>query len=232
MSIRDIFEDEKYCFATTIGTTMCFKASRFGWYYETCPSGKSSNKSARKTFQCDCGVKDVEPVTKFKIKVEVEYGSHKGTFVFWDKDSLPYTKATDIELRQIMAQAGEDNPKIWPVHLDILLKRDMAFHIKYQSTYEQFSIVTILNGGNVYNRLKSYLTPHEIPLTGDQCLSAQPSSTVNQTGSPSASSSSTPPKRVVATTSVNDAFDDPYITPKQSTTKAKPGKKVKHLKKE
>ncbi|XP_058748089.1 uncharacterized protein LOC131620919 isoform X2 [Vicia villosa] len=60
-----------------------------------------------------------------------------------------------------MIVAGEDNPKIWPAHVDVLLNRDMAFRIKYQSSYQQFSIVTILDEDNVFNKLKNYLTPDE-----------------------------------------------------------------------
>ncbi|CAI8612127.1 unnamed protein product [Vicia faba] len=121
---------KKDCFAITVGTAKHFKASKFGWYFKSCLGFKSSNKSLSEKFKCDCGVKDVKPVTKFKIEVKVEYDNHKGTFVFWDKDYIPCTKMIAKELRQLM-KAGEDNPKIWPAHLDILLNKDMAFRIKY-----------------------------------------------------------------------------------------------------
>ncbi|XP_058767596.1 uncharacterized protein LOC131641313 [Vicia villosa] len=100
------------CFTTTIGTIKRFKAYKFGWYFESCSGCKSSNKSHGEKFECACGVADVEPVTKFKLEVEVEYDNHKGTFVFWDKDCIPYTKMNAKELRQIMKAVGEDNPKI------------------------------------------------------------------------------------------------------------------------
>ncbi|XP_058734503.1 uncharacterized protein LOC131606285 [Vicia villosa] len=133
-SIRAVSKFGRDCFATTIGTTTGFNASRFGWYFE-------SN-----------GNTDAERVTKFKLEVEVEYDNHKGIFVFWDKDAIPYTKHTATELREIMKKAGEDNPKIWPTHLDALLNRQMVFRIKYQSQFRRFSIVKILNEDGLYNK--------------------------------------------------------------------------------
>ncbi|XP_058775828.1 uncharacterized protein LOC131650113 [Vicia villosa] len=221
-TIRDIFEGGKDCFATTIGTTKRFKASRFGW---------------------------------FKIEVEVEYDGFDGTFVFWDKDCVPYTKLSAKELRLLMIANGEDNPKIWPAQVDILLNKEMAFRIKFQSSYKQFSIVTILNEDNVYNKLKSYLTPYEhtsnapvleisnsdlndnptepiMTLSAEASISPQPSSAANHAWSPSASSSSTPAKRGAITTSVNEMIEAEDLTPKQSATKAKTGRNIKLIKKE
>ncbi|CAI8616624.1 unnamed protein product [Vicia faba] len=204
-SIREIYEGGKDCYATTIGTTLCFKASKFGWYFESCPGCKSSNKSQGSIFHCDCGVKDVEPVLnyRFKIEIEVEYDSHKGTFVFLDKDCKPYTKMTAKELRQLMKEAGEDNPKIWPAHLDNLLNREMEFRINK-------SLMHLL-----------WISPVK-----SQCRS--PTNLL----CPTTSSSSTPAKRIAITTSVNNLLEAEDLTPKQSVTKGKPGRKMKHLKKE
>ncbi|XP_058774762.1 uncharacterized protein LOC131649033 [Vicia villosa] len=143
-SVRAISEFGKDCYATTIGTTLGFNASKFGWYFET----------TRNT--------EAETVTKFKLEVEVEYDNHKGIFVFWDKDCIPYTKMTAKELREVMKAAGEDNPKIWPTHLDVLLNRKLVFRIKYQSQYQRFSIVKILNEDGLYDKFHNYLTPDEV----------------------------------------------------------------------
>ncbi|XP_058726001.1 uncharacterized protein LOC131597313 [Vicia villosa] len=246
-TIRDIYEGEKDCFATTIGTTKRFKASRFGWFFESCPGCKISIKSVGGKVECHCGIKDVEPITKFKIEVEVEYDGFNGTFVFWDKDCVPYTKLSAKELRKLMIANGEDNPKIWPAQVDNLLNKEMAFRIKFQSSYKQYSIVTILNEDNVYNKLKGYLTPDEehtsnahvleisnsdpnheptepiMTLSAQASISPQPSS---------ASSGSTPAKRGAISTSVNELIDAEDLTPKQSATKAKTARKIKHIKKE
>ncbi|XP_058744297.1 uncharacterized protein LOC131616858 [Vicia villosa] len=64
-SIRAIYEGRKDCFATTIGTTKRFRASKFGWYFESCPGCKASNKSQGENFECPCGITNVEPATKF-----------------------------------------------------------------------------------------------------------------------------------------------------------------------
>ncbi|XP_058732947.1 uncharacterized protein LOC131604532 [Vicia villosa] len=231
-SIRAVSKFRRDCFATTIGITTGFNASRSGWYFE-------SN-----------GNTDAERVTKFKLEIEVEYDNHKGIFVFWDKDVIQYTKHTATELREIMKKAGEDNPKIWPTHLDALLNRQMVFRIKYQSQFRRFSIVKILNEDGLYNKLDTYLTTNEVTTAADLELDttspslnpnqltqscepssvALPDSATNHKGSPSASCSSTPAKRVATSTSINELIQAEELTPKQSATKSKNGKKTKQLK--
>ncbi|XP_058783238.1 uncharacterized protein LOC131657905 [Vicia villosa] len=233
-SVRAISDLGKDCYATTIGTTIGFNASRFGWYFES------------------TGNTEPEPVTKFKLEVEVEYENHKGIFVFWDKDCIPFTKLTAKELREVMKAAGEDNPKIWPTHLDVLLNMKLVFRIKYQAQYQRFSIVKILNEDGLYNKFHNYLTPDENTtndevvemdttspnLTPNQVTKISEPSTgaqppyANHSGSPTASSSSTPAKRIATSSSVNDAIQSEELTPKQSATKPKTGKKTKHIKKE
>ncbi|XP_058784047.1 uncharacterized protein LOC131658810 [Vicia villosa] len=189
----------------------------------------------------------------FKLEVDVEYDGYKGVFVFWDKDIIPYTKLTAKELREVMKKAGEDNPKIWPTHLNVLLNRKLAFRIKYQLQYQRFSIVKILHDDDLYDKFHNYLTPDEnkpnaavmeidttsptinpnkeLTQTSEQSIGAIPDSGAQHEGSPSASSS-TPTKRVATSTSVNELFDQDELTPKQSATKAKTGKKTKHIKKD
>ncbi|XP_058746517.1 uncharacterized protein LOC131619441 [Vicia villosa] len=236
-SIQAISDLGKDCYATTIGTTVGLRASKNGWYFESC-TGSSGNANS-------------EPVTKFKVEVEVVYDGHKGIFVFWDKDCIPYTKLTAKEIREVMKTAGEDNPKIWPAQLDVLLNRELAFRIKYQSQYRQFSVVKILNEEDLYNKFHNYLTTNQNPTnppvlenstnapntnqasqTSEQSLCARADSAANHTSSPEASSNTTPAKRIAMSTSVNDIILAEELTPKQSATKPKPGKKIKHLKKE
>ncbi|XP_058746000.1 uncharacterized protein LOC131618861 [Vicia villosa] len=238
-SIHAIAALAKDSFATTIGTTVGFKASKNGWYFES--------------YAWSSGNTDPEPVSKFKVEVEVVYGEHNGTFVFWDKDCIPFTKLTARELREVMKEAGEDNPKIWPAHLDVLLNKQFVFRVKYQQQYRQFSIVKILNEEGLYEKFDNYLTPDEtmppqtiletsttapiripnqLTQTSEQSIGAEPYSAANPTWSPEASSNSTPAKRGSESTSVNDIIQAEEITPKQSATKAKTGKKLKHLKKE
>ncbi|XP_058753370.1 uncharacterized protein LOC131626566 [Vicia villosa] len=266
-SIKAISDLGKDCYATTIGTTVSLRASKNGWYFESC-TGSSGNANP-------------EPVTKFKVEVEVVYDGHKGIFVFWDKDCIPYTKLNAKEIREVMKTvsltvpnnfhsyvqficlaiinyisccyqwAGEDNPKIWPAQLDVLLNRELAFRIKYQSQYRQFSVVKILNEEDLYNKFHNYLTTNQNPInppvlanstnahntnqasqTCEQSLCARADSATNHTSSPEASSNATLAKRIAMSTSVNDIILTEELTPKQSATKPKPGKKTKHLKKE
>ncbi|XP_058773569.1 uncharacterized protein LOC131647732 [Vicia villosa] len=149
-----------------------------------------------------------------------------------------------------MKKAGEDNPKIWPTHLDAMLNRQMVFRIKYQSQFCRFSIVKILNEEGLYDKFDTYLKANEATIAADlEVDTASPSLTPNQgtqnmepsivalpdegnnqKGSPSASCGSTPAKRVAASTSFNELIQAEVITPKQSATKPKNGKKTKQLK--
>ncbi|XP_058782843.1 uncharacterized protein LOC131657463 [Vicia villosa] len=238
-TIQSISELGKDSYATTIGTTVGFKASKNGWYFESY-AGSSGNT-------------DPDPVIKFKVEVEVVYANHYGTFVFWDKDCIPFTKKSAKELRGIMKEAGEDNPKIWPAHLDVLLNKQFVFRVKYQKQFQQFSIVKILDEDGLYAKFDKYLTPDEsmpsdpvlendatapilnpnqLTQTSEQSICAEHYSAANLAWSPEASSNSTPAKRVSDSASFNDLIQPEEITPKQSATKAKTGKKIKHLKKE
>ncbi|XP_058775181.1 uncharacterized protein LOC131649434 [Vicia villosa] len=87
-SIQAISDLGKDYYATTIGTTVGLRASKNGWYFESC-TGSSGNANPK-------------PVTKFKVEVEVVYDGHKAIFVFWDKDCIPYTKLTAKEIREVM----------------------------------------------------------------------------------------------------------------------------------
>ncbi|KAL5055863.1 hypothetical protein RYX36_036545, partial [Vicia faba] len=51
---------------------------------------------------------ELRMLNPFKIEIEVEYDSHKGTFVFLDKDCKPCTKMTAKELRQLMKEQISD----------------------------------------------------------------------------------------------------------------------------
>ncbi|XP_058749794.1 uncharacterized protein LOC131622767 [Vicia villosa] len=165
------------CFATTIGTTTGFNPSKFGWYFES------------------SGNNDAERVTKFKLEVEVEYDNHKGIFVFWDKDCIPFTKLTAQEIREIMKKGA--NAAVMDVEI-----------------------------------ASPALIPNQLTQTCEPSIVAEPDSTATHTGSPSASCNSTPAKRDIMSTSINDVIQFEELTPKQPATKGTKGKKTKQLKKD
>ncbi|KAL5082403.1 hypothetical protein RYX36_010824 [Vicia faba] len=89
-SLCEIYEGEKDCYATTIGTTKRFKASRFRWYFESCPECKSSNKSSSEKFECHCGVKDVEPVTKLAFHIYKFINVNYLSFIVYSNENLHF----------------------------------------------------------------------------------------------------------------------------------------------
>ncbi|XP_050891410.1 uncharacterized protein LOC127096924 isoform X2 [Lathyrus oleraceus] len=97
-------------FKTTIGTTKRFKSSRFGWYYEQCPTCKRTNKSPGVPFVCSCYEDKIAPIPKYKIEIEVEHEGKIGCFVFWDKECITYVGLSAHDLRDVMKKQTSKVP--------------------------------------------------------------------------------------------------------------------------
>ncbi|KAL5079511.1 hypothetical protein RYX36_007932 [Vicia faba] len=123
-----------------------------------------------------------------------------------------------------------------------LYNEELWLMMNWTSCHEVKIIREIYEGGKVTSNASvmdiSTSDPTDHPnqpimtLSSELSLSAQPSSSANHAWSLSASSCSTPTKRIDVSSSVNDLIQAEDLTSKQSSTKEKPGKKVKHVKKE
>ncbi|KEH19874.1 retropepsins domain protein, putative [Medicago truncatula] len=123
-----------YCI--TIGRTKKFNPNQFGCYYESCPKCPRSWKSNGAGYRCGCR-EDVEvPFTSlfistfiYKVVVQVVYEGQKADFVFWDKECVQILGVIADTLRKTMQEIGEDDPIIYPKHLDNLLNLQLALHM-------------------------------------------------------------------------------------------------------
>jgi hypothetical protein len=91
--------------------------------------------------------------------VQVVHDGHKLEFVFWDSECLQVIGITAQALRKNMQ---EDDPKIYPKHLDKLLGLEFALHVKYQPYYHQSFVLGVSIDPAVIEKIKSHLQPDEI----------------------------------------------------------------------
>jgi len=59
-------------------------------------------------------------------------------------------------------KVGEDDPKIYPKHLDKLLGLEFALRVKYQPYYHHSSVLGVSCDPAVIKKIKSHLQPDEI----------------------------------------------------------------------
>jgi hypothetical protein len=58
-------------------------------------------------------------------------------------------------------KVDEDDPKIYPKHLDKLLDLEFALRVKYQPYYHQSSVLGVSRDLAVIKKIKSHLQPEE-----------------------------------------------------------------------
>jgi len=58
-------------------------------------------------------------------------------------------------------KVGEDDPMIYPKHLDNLLGLELALRVKYQPYYQQSSVQGFTSDPAVIQRIKCHLQPNE-----------------------------------------------------------------------
>ncbi|WJX42963.1 hypothetical protein P8452_30133 [Trifolium repens] len=154
-----LFQKDSHCI--TIGTTKKFNPNQFGWYYESCTKCTKSSRSLGENYTCSCGEEVKVPIARFKVVVQVEYQGSKADFIFWDNECQSIIGDTAEDIRQEMKKVGEDDPKIYPTHLDKLLNLECAFKVKYQPYYRQASINKLSSDSTIINNIKIHITPSQ-----------------------------------------------------------------------
>jgi len=59
-------------------------------------------------------------------------------------------------------KVSDDDPKIYPKHLDKLLDLEFALRVKYEPYYHQSSVLGVSRDPAVIKKIKSHIQPHEI----------------------------------------------------------------------
>lgn len=240
-----LFQKDSHCI--TIGTTKKFNPNQFGWYYESCTKCTKSSRSMGAEYTCSCGEEVKAPIARFKVVVQVEFEGHKADFVFWDNECQAIIGKTAEDLRETMKKVGEDDPKIYPVHLDKLLGLEFVFKVKYQSYYRQASINKMSGDLALIANIKLHMNgkqPSPIPTQSvdevskqssifekektdcsDSLLFASQSLSATGDNEFEHTSNITPAKRLSADTEVDDIASPSFGTTQLSSTKT--GKHIK-----
>ncbi|KAI5390770.1 hypothetical protein KIW84_075891 [Lathyrus oleraceus] len=101
-------------------------------------SSKASNPE--KAYECSCGQKVEQPISRYKIEIYVSNGESKYRFVFWDSECAAILGMTAEFMHNSMVENGEDDPMVYPDELEMLLNKKMTFRVKVQPTFSQASV--------------------------------------------------------------------------------------------
>ncbi|XP_058787891.1 uncharacterized protein LOC131662193 [Vicia villosa] len=91
----------------------------------------------------------------YKIEVDVVHGRTKCNFVLWDKESEQLLDMSAAHMRTTMIEKGVNDPLKFPLALDKMLGLEIAFKVKWQPDWKNFSVVMLLRDEGVINQLKA-----------------------------------------------------------------------------
>ncbi|CAL0303383.1 unnamed protein product [Lupinus luteus] len=116
-----------------------FIVGKHGWYYDGCI--KCTKKAGVKDgpFTCKCRAYN----QKYKLDIKIVHQNGSGRFVFWDRQCADIIGISVCMLRNQMIVKGEDDPKAFPLILDMLLARALALRVKVQPSYNQSSVIRL-----------------------------------------------------------------------------------------
>ncbi|KAF1885780.1 hypothetical protein Lal_00008520 [Lupinus albus] len=104
-------------------------------------------------FTCKCGSYNTSSTPRYKLDIKVVHHHGSGRFVFWDRQCADIIGILASELRNQMVAEGEDDPKAFPLTLDMLLARTMALRIKVQPSYNQSSVIRLSENPTLINSI-------------------------------------------------------------------------------
>ncbi|KAK2360554.1 hypothetical protein QL285_085813 [Trifolium repens] len=100
---------------TTVATTHHVCISKHGWYYLSCAECPKTLIIDTPPYKCKIDEHVTpEPVIKYMIEVEVRYQGHKSKFLFWDRECVELIGKIAAELKSIMIEAGDFDPREYP----------------------------------------------------------------------------------------------------------------------
>ncbi|KAI5439612.1 hypothetical protein KIW84_025120 [Lathyrus oleraceus] len=140
MSLSQFCKIKHETLCVTVATTLKFVVSKYGWFYYGCTRCSSKAPNPEKAYECSCGQKVEQPIPRYKIEIYVSNGESKYRFVFWDSECAAILGMTAEFMHNSMVENGEDDPRVYPDELEMLLNKKMAFRVKVQPTFSQASV--------------------------------------------------------------------------------------------
>ncbi|KAL5079095.1 hypothetical protein RYX36_007516 [Vicia faba] len=117
---------------------------------------------------------------RYKIEIQVFYGGSSCNFVFWNKECELLLGLSAAQLRHTMIKAEIDDPLELPLALDQLLNLEMAFKVKWQPRWNNFSVVSILRGEPFIRQLKAPWDIDEVKKSVDEAKTSAPEDCVKE----------------------------------------------------
>ncbi|KAL6508619.1 hypothetical protein OROGR_023330 [Orobanche gracilis] len=200
----------------TVGTTVMFIIGKNGWYYEGCE-------------------KCYKKADLYKSEMKVVHKNGSGKFVFLDPQCVGMLGITTLGLKNQMRVEGEDDPKAFPLVLDMMLARTLALRVKVQPSYKQSSVINLSEDPNLIQVILDQLlivedTTSDIgkgKYVDNHSLHFETSFSGTADHDPDVLQAATPAKRV----SIESAFDQ-EDSPQLHATQLSSTKVAKHMKQE
>ncbi|XP_058788369.1 uncharacterized protein LOC131662571 [Vicia villosa] len=103
----------------------------------------------------------VSPYGWYKIEIQVTHAGNSCNFLFWDRECELLLGLSASQLRHTMIKAGIHDPLEFPLALDQMLDRKMAFKIKWQPQWKNASVVMLLKNDPFVKELSDQLDTAE-----------------------------------------------------------------------
>ncbi|XP_058751987.1 uncharacterized protein LOC131625112 [Vicia villosa] len=165
MPIGDIIKLMTITFCATVGETKMLVASPYGWYYRGCHACSCIAHGDRPPFECEAGHFTEAGIFRYKIEIEVTHAGNSCNFLFWDRECELLLGLSASQLRHTMIKDGIHDPLEFPLALDQMLDRKMAFKIKWQPRWKNASVVMLLKNDPFVKELADQLDTDEEVVT-------------------------------------------------------------------
>ncbi|RHN78616.1 putative non-specific serine/threonine protein kinase [Medicago truncatula] len=161
MPLSDILQLEQISYVVTVAKIEKVNSTKFGWYYLACDKCGKIAKGDKPPYTCEKGHNTEKTIERYKLEMDVLYGDTKATFVFWDRESTQLLGISAAQLRINMIQAGITNRLEYPMLMDSIGGKTMAFKIKWQPKCKTISVVCYRQG-DVLAKLVSSKFPEAV----------------------------------------------------------------------
>ncbi|WJX19753.1 hypothetical protein P8452_09396 [Trifolium repens] len=147
---------------TIVATTHHVCISKHGWYYLSCVECPKALITDTPPYKCKIDEHVTpEPVIIYRLEVEVRYEGHKSKFLFWDRECAELIGKTAAELKSIMIEAGDFDPREYPKKLDDMMGKELAFKVKIQSKAKMSNVLTYKSDPEIIAHVKDLLITTE-----------------------------------------------------------------------
>ncbi|KAI5403588.1 hypothetical protein KIW84_050954 [Lathyrus oleraceus] len=94
-------------------------------------------------------------MTGYKIQIEVVHCVSCSKFILWDRESEQLLGLSAAQMRSTVIEDGITDPLEYPLTLEKLLGKEIAFKVKWKPHWDNSSVVSILRDTAVIEQLKA-----------------------------------------------------------------------------